>query len=169
MGLFGVDANKVQQSSISAQATSQEGTVFGAVTGKGSVGAASSGNILGGIAAGAHSTINVQTPDAAAIAAVSDIAHSNAALSLAALQANQDLSTLSVSYANQNANTALETLQQLGTQLQIGAVGGTASDIADVAGTYTGDSPAPASNTGKIVIAVIAIAAVTALVFFYKR
>jgi hypothetical protein len=168
MGLFGVDANKVQQTSISAQATSQEGAAFGAVTGRGSVGAASQGNILGGIKAGEGSTVNITTPDAAAIAAVTDIANANTALSLETLKSQQELSTLAVSYAGINANTALQTLQQLQTQSQVGAAGGSASDIAGIAGAYTGETTTPATNKTWLYVS-IAVAAIAGIILYVKN
>ena len=141
--------------------------MFGAVTGSGSIGAASQGNILGGIRAGEGSTITIQSPDAAAIAAVSDIASSNTALALESLKSQQELSTLAVSYAGINANTALQTLQQLQTQSQVGAAGGSAQDIAGIAGAYTGQETAPASNNTFLYVSIVVVA-IGAIILYVK-
>jgi hypothetical protein len=169
MGILGVDANKVQQSTEQYQVTSQYGAALGAVKGTGTIGASGAGNITGGIKAGTGSSVSILSSDPQAIAAVSDIAHANMALSLEAMKQNQDLSTLAVSYAGQNANTALQTLQQLQTQSQVAQAGGSASDIAGVTGAYTGTSATPASNTGKYLMIVGGIALGLFAVYYFTK
>src|SRR5690349_18219820 len=95
---------KAKQTQNQLQVAAASGPAYGGAVGKGAVAAGSMGNVTGGIKTGAGGSVNLSFVDPGAFHLAESALNSNAITSMAALQANQELSTLAVGYANQNAN-----------------------------------------------------------------
>jgi hypothetical protein len=123
--------SKTSQTQHQLQVAASDGLAYGGASGKEAVGGGGTGNITGGLkAVGVFTQVNTVS-DHAAVA-------SSMALGMASLKANQELSTLAVGYANQNSSQALQALQQIGTQAQVAAAGGSASEVAGAMTTAPG-------------------------------
>jgi len=123
--------SKTSQTQHQLQVGVESGVGYGGASGKGAIGGGSTGNITGGVkGVGVFTQVNTMT-DHSAVA-------SSLALGQDALKANQELSTLAVGYASQNASQALQALQQIGTQAQVAAAGGTAAEVAGATTTTPG-------------------------------
>lgn len=182
-GPFGGDKNKIAQTTYNAQAAAQTGNAYGAAIAHGnkSISTAAGGQSIqyGAISAkggkGSSNVINITTPDAAAITLADHTVAYNASLSHDALEANQSLAALAISYANINAQGALQTLQALGTQSNVISAGGSAADVNGAAQSYFGDATQAGSgffapeNRTKIAIAIAAALISGYILYRFKR
>jgi len=150
--------SKTSQTQHQLQVAASDGLAYGGASGKESVGGGGTGNITGGLkAVGVFTQVNTTT-DHSAIA-------SSMALGMASLQANQELSTLAVGYANQNSSQALQALQQIGTQAQVAAAGGSP---AEVSGATTTTPETVGLFDTKTIIAIAALIGGLLLVYKFR-
>lgn len=179
MGMGGIgssESNSVEQTFTNAQATTQTGNVVGATSGSrlggGSqfgVGAAgTSGNKIRGGGKNSQTTVNITntSSDAAVVMAALDSNHST---TLAALEANQNLSNQSIGLANANAMEAFDVLRQLGTQAQVAGAGGSAGDILNAQGNSLTGTASTTVNNKVIFGAIAAIVVVATVIVLLKR
>lgn len=172
-GPFSTDTNTVQQTLNNAQTASQSGNAIGATIGNRTLGAGSHGNITGDVRVrgggkGSTTVFNVQTPDEAAIAAVMDASHVTGAVALAALDANQKLSTQAIGFANLNASEAFQALAQLGSQTIVAQAGGSPGDINAANQISTGQVNAWNNLTKNQKLAIGVAGSVLAAIVVYK-
>jgi len=139
--------NETKQSQYQLQVAAASGPAYGGTVGKQSVGGGGFGNVTGKVTLGAGA--RYETTDFGAV-------NSSFAFGLEALKANQDLSTLAVGYANQNANTALLALQESNTRAQVGAAGGSAAEVAG-ATSSTADTVGQVFDTTQALILIGAL------------
>lgn len=169
-GIFGFDAtsNKTTQNTVNQQATSQYGDVTGG-TSDSSIGSKGAGiGARSKVTAGKGGNVGIHIENTTLDAELAKAAlNENSSLAIASLQKMQDLSTLSVGYAQANATNALLTLQQLGQNAQVIQAGGTAADVLDSAAT----SPAQSSATFRFSkpVIILAVGAVALIGFLAIR
>jgi len=142
------------QTALNKQLAIQGGSGFTAAIGADSARAAlGGGNITGDINAGAGAHDSIVTADPA--------------VAMAALEANQAVSTQAIGFANVNAQTALQTLQSLGNTL---AGVATVNTPANLAAAQASLAAPPASGTTKIlVIAGIALVVLITAAVYFRR
>jgi hypothetical protein len=148
MGWFSNSNTSTTQQSFQQQAATESGFALG-----------------GGVVAGQGATINISTPDQAALAVANNAVTISGANTLNALAAAQQLATQSVNSAQANAIAAQEALVTLNTQHNIAEAGGTPGDVA--AGTV--GVGWFAAHRNEILTAVVAALALGGLIYYTKK
>jgi len=147
MGWFSNSNTSTTQQSFQQQAATESGFAIG-----------------GGVQAAAGATVNISSPDQAAIELANNAVTISGANTLNALSAAQQISTQAVNAAQQNALAAQQALVTLNSQHNIAEAGGTPGDVAaGVSRNWFED------NKGKIFVALISALAVGGLIYYSKR
>jgi len=150
--------SETSQTQHQLQVGVSDGVGYGGASGKAAIGGGGMGNITGGLkAVGVFTQVNTMS-DFGAVA-------SGERISIAALQANQELSTLAIGYANQNAGQAMLALQDIGTKAQVSAAGGSP---AEVAGSMTTTPGTVGLFDTKTIIAIAALIGGLFLVYKFR-